>query len=101
MEHSIIVLVALVLLIVFAGFQFQKVLDLFRTSKEVELPATVKTVVKAEDIVASKSKTKKTVKSSAKKASAAKKSTKKVSNKKPATTKKVEMPIQKKTAKKK
>ena len=101
MEHSIIVLVALVLLIVFAGFQFQKVLDLFRTSKERELPATVKTVVKAEDVVAPKSKTKKTVNSSAKKASVAKKSTKKVSNKKPTTTKKIEMPTQKKTAKKK
>ena len=54
MEHSIIFLVALVLLIVFAGFQFQKVLTLFRGEKD--LPSAVKTVVKAENVSMKKKK---------------------------------------------
>ena len=91
MEHSIVVLVALVLLIVFAGFQFQKVWDLFRTQKETDAPVAVKTVVKAEDVVAPKSKTKKSATTS----------TKKGSNKKPVITKKVKTSTKKKTKKKK
>ena len=56
MEHSIIMLVALVLLIVFAGFQFQKVLALFRTESEAPSPVAIKTVVKAESVVEPKTK---------------------------------------------
>ena len=50
MEHSIIVLVALVLLIVFAGFQMQKLFDLFRADRKSELTTSLKTVVKADTL---------------------------------------------------
>ena len=67
MEHSEIILIALVLAIVFAGAQVEKVITLFRTSdkKPVDLPA-VKTVLSAQEKmpvrkkVASKATTKKT-----------------------------------------
>ena len=57
MEHSIIVLVALVLLIVFAGFQMQKLFDLFRSDKKTELTTSLKTVVKADSFPLKEKKT--------------------------------------------
>ena len=86
MEHSIVVLVALVLLIVFAGFQFQKVWDLFRTKSVEQSTPALKMVVKAK--TASEPKVKM--------GELKKETTKKASGKK-----KVEMPIKKKTTKKK
>ena len=83
MEHSIIVLVALVLLIVFAGFQFQKVLDLFRTEVKTEMPMAVKTIVRADKVTAPKVKKAGASKgkSATKKAPTKKTSVKKVSKK--------------------
>ncbi len=52
MEHSEIILIALILLIVFAGAQVQKVINLFRKPvAPADLPVPVKTVVSAQKAV--------------------------------------------------
>ena len=80
MEHSVIVLVALVLLIVFAGFQFQKLVVLFRKESDVKSdPVPLKKVVIAEEVNLSQQEKK--VKTKTKKAKTAAEKTKTVGKK--------------------
>ena len=82
MEHSEIILMALILAIVFAGSQIEKVITLFRTSDKqpADLPA-VKTVLSAQEKMPVKKKS-----SSRKSATTARKTSAKTSTKKHATT---------------
>ena len=83
MEHSEIILIALILAIVFAGAQVEKVITLFRTSnKETAQFSAVKTVIRAQETTPVRKKTapKKSAKPTTRKTSA------KTSTKKHATT---------------